>query len=126
MADLTDIAHERDDDGDLLPVTETVEIHGDEFDVDIYPATTGQRNEWLRRLEGAGEDLDDELTDDLLDEFVADYEPADFGVDAWSDVRPAIVDNVTDAVMARLFDAGDSDEFRATLNEASPPGGEGN
>jgi len=125
-ADITALSHDRDSDGDLLPVEESVEIHGDSYDVDIYPATTGQRNEWLRRLDSAGEDLGEELTADLLDEFCADLTPGDFGCETWADVRPAVTDALANTIMARLFDAGDSDEFIQALQARGAGGGEGN
>lgn len=115
---ITDLAHERGEDGDVLPVTETVEVHGQEVAVEIYPATTGQRAEWRNRLEGEGEDLSDEVTYDLLDEFAA-HDPGDFGgADSWEDIRPAITDAVANLIFARLFDAEDVDEFMEALNEA--------
>jgi hypothetical protein len=124
MSDITDLAHDRDADGELLPVTESVEIRGETYRVDIYPATTGERNEWLRRFEDESvEGLSDDTTDDLLSQFLAELTPADFGADSWTDVRPAVTSALSDAVMARLFDAGDADEFRAAL-EAE--GGQGN
>lgn len=121
--DITALAHDRDSDGDLLPVETDVEIHGESYDVDIYPATTGQRNEWLRRLDDAAEDLGEELTAGLLNEFLADLEPADFNCETWDDVRPAVTDALANTIMARLFDAGDDDAFISALNQQ---GGEGN
>jgi len=123
MSDITDLAHDRDADGELLPVTESVEIRGETFDVDIYPATTGERNEWLRRFEDESvEGLSDDTTDDLLSQFLAELTPADFGLDSWTDVRPAVTSALSDAVMARLFDADDADEFRAALEAEGDQG----
>jgi len=122
MADDTpsieEIAHDRGSDGDLLPVTETLEIHGQEFEAEIIPATTGDRNEWKQRLQDEGEELSDEITAELLDEF-ADHEPGDFGADSWDGVRPAVTDALGNAVLARMFDAENTDEFAEALSEAA-------
>jgi len=115
---IEEVAHERGSDGSLLPVTETLEIHGQEFEAKIIPATTGDRNEWKQRLEEEGEELSDEITSDLLDEF-AGHDPEDFGADSWDDVRPAVTDALGSAVLARLFDAEDTDEFAEALTEAA-------
>lgn len=115
---IEEVAHERGSDGQLLSVTETVEIHGQEYEVELVPATTGDRNEWQQRLEDEGEELSDELTADLLDEF-AEHDPEDFGADSWDDVRPAITDALGNAILARLFDAEDPDEFAEALTEAA-------
>lgn len=127
---ITDLAHQRGDDGELLPVTETVDVLGQRVEVDIIPATTGQQNEWRPRLETEGEELSDETVYDLLDEFAA-HEPGDFGsADSWADVRPAITDALAGVIMAKLFDAEDTDEFLAALQDivqdAAQPGAEGN
>jgi len=116
--DISEAAHERGSDGQLLSVTETVEIHGQEYEVEIEPATTGQRNEWRQRLEDEGEELSDEITSELLDEF-AEHEPSDFGADSWDDVRPAIVDAIGNCILARIFDAEDVDQFTEALSEAA-------
>lgn len=118
MTDITDLAHDRDSNGDLLPVTEDVEIRGDSYEVAIYPATTGERNEWLQRFESESADgLSETATDDLLTQYLAELTPADFGAEDWTDVRPAITGPLSDAVMARLFDAEDAEEFRAALSD---------
>lgn len=122
MSDITELAHERDGDGSLLPVTETVTVQGDEYDVEVYPATSGQQNEWRHRLEDeATEEVSEELTYELLDEFAA-YDPDDFGVAAWSEVRPAVVEALSSAAMAKIFDAGDPDAFVAELEDAAASG----
>lgn len=122
---ITEAAHERDGDGELMAVTEEVEIHGQDYEVKIYPATTGQRNEWAQRLEDEPEELSDELTADLLDEFAA-HGPEDFGADSWDDVRPAVTDALGNAVLARMFDAEDPDAFVEALEEAAAGATEGN
>lgn len=122
---ITEAAHERGSDGQLLPVSDTVEVHGQEYEVDILPATTGQRNEWTARLENEPEELSDEVTADLLDEFAA-YDPSDFGASDWTDVRPGIVDALSHAILAHLFDVGSADEFREALEEADEAGSSGN
>jgi hypothetical protein len=117
MPDITDLAHERDSDGELLAVTEYVTVNGEEYEVDVFPATSGQQNEYRQRLEAEGaEEVSDELTYDLVDEF-ADYDPDDFGADEWDDVRPAIVEALSSAALAKVFDAGDPDEFVAELEQ---------
>jgi len=119
--DLTEATHSRGSDGQLLPVTETVDIHGAEYEVRVKPATTGERNEWLQRLDDEGDELSAETTADLLDTF-AGHDPADFGASSWDDVRPAITDALGETVLARLFDAEDTAAFREALEEA----GQGN
>jgi len=37
--DITEKAHERGSEGQLLPVEKTVDVHGDETTVEVYPAT---------------------------------------------------------------------------------------
>lgn len=118
---ITDLAHQRDSDGALLPVEKTVAVRGEgEATVELYPATSGQRREWRRRFEAdaeSGEELDDDLQADLFDEFLP-YEPSDFGdADAWSDIRPALEDALANAIFAELFDT-EQDEFGAALDEA--------
>jgi len=115
---ITEAAHERGSDGELLSVTETLEIHDQEFEAEIIPATTGDRNEWKQRLEDEGEELSDGITADLLDEFAA-HEPSDFGADSWDGVRPMVTDALGSAVLARLFDAEDVDQFAETLQEVT-------
>lgn len=115
---ITEAAHQRGSDGQLLPVDETVEIHDAEYEVQVIPATHGQRNEWMQRLDNEGADLSDDVTADLLDEFAA-HEPADFGAESWGDVRPAITDALGNVILARLFDAGDVDEFQQALSDVS-------
>jgi len=56
------------------------------------------------------EELSDETTADLLDDFAV-HNPEDFGTDSWDDVRPAITDAIGNAILARIFDAGDVDAF---------------
>jgi len=125
MTDITELAHERDSDGELLPVTETVTVQGDEYDVDVYPATSGEQNEWRQRLENeASEEVSEELTYELLDEFAA-YDPGDFDAEAWSEVRPAIVEALSSAAMSKIFDAGDPDAFVAELEDAAAASGTG-
>lgn len=120
---ITEAAHQRGSDGQLLPVDETVEIHDEEYEVQVIPATHGQRNEWMKRLDNEGADLSDDVTADLLDEFAA-HEPADFGAESWGDVRPAITDALGNVILARLFDAGDVSEFQQALSDVS--GSQGN
>jgi len=115
---ITEIAHDRDSDGELLPVTETVEIHGSEYSVDVYPPTTGEQNEWLDRLDDAGEEIADETVSDLLDGFAV-HDPEDFDADSWDDVRPAIVNTLADVILAKLFDAEDPDAFAEELEAAA-------
>lgn len=122
---ITEAAHERDGDGQILAVTETVEIHGKEYEVDVRPATTGERNEWTQRLESEGEEISDKTTHDLLDGF-CEHTPDDFGAEAWSDVRPAVTDAIAEVILARLFDAEDVDEFSEALQEVAADATEGN
>jgi hypothetical protein len=122
---ITEVAHERGGDGELLAVTETIEIHGREYEAEIIPATTGQRNEWTQRLENEDAELSDELTAELLDEF-ADHDPSDFGANSWDDVRPAVTDALGNAILARMFDAEDTDEFVEALEEVGQGATEGN
>lgn len=125
-ASITDLAHKRDDDGALLPVTETVTVRGEgPAEVELYPATTGQRNEWQDRLQDQPEELPDDITAELLEEFAA-YSPADFGeAETWDDVRPAITDALGNAVLARLFDAP-TDAFADALEERAAEATAGN
>jgi len=122
---ITEAAHERGSDGELLSVTDTVEIHDAFFEVEIIPATTGERNEWMQRLEDEDEELSDETTADLLEDFAV-HNPEDFGTDSWDDVRPAITDAIGNAILARIFDAGDVDAFTEALEEMSQEAVEGN
>lgn len=115
--DITEVTHQRDSDGRLQPVSETVEIYGDQFRVGIKPPTTGERNEWLRRLDGAEDQLSDEVVAELLDTF-AEHSPEDFGTDNWQAVRPAVTDAYAEAVLAKIAGAEDTEEFRAALDEA--------
>jgi len=117
---ITEAAHERGGDGELLSVTDTVEIHDQEYEVEIIPATTGERNEWMQRLEDEDEELSDSTTADLLDDFAV-HDPEDFDADSWDDVRPAI----TDAI-GKIFDAGDVDAFTEALEEMSQEATQGN
>lgn len=113
---VTDLAHERGADGDLLPVTKTVEVRGEgEADVEVRPATAGQRNEWKRKLQDGDEELADDVRDDLFDEFLA-YDPADFGgAESWDGIRPALEDALANAIFSELFD---TDDFEARVREA--------
>ena len=122
---ITEAAHERGSEGQLLSVTDTVEIHDQEYEVEILPATTGERNEWMQRLEDEDEELSDSTTADLLDDFAV-HDPEDFGADTWDDVRPAITDAIGNAILARIFDAGDVDAFTEALEEMSREATEGN
>lgn len=122
---ITEAAHERGSEGELLSVTDTVEIHDQEYEVELVPATTGERNEWMQRLEDEDEELSDETTSDLLDDFAC-HEPGDFGADSWDEVRPAITDAIGNAILARIFDAGDVDAFTEALEEMSREATEGN
>lgn len=124
MPDITEAAHERDGDGNLLPVTHEVEVRGEEYEVDVYPATSGDRKAWRRRLEDQGEELDDDVEADLLDEF-ANYDPDDFGADSWDDVRPGITDALGEAVFHELFDT-DQDVFAAALESRQAEATAGN
>lgn len=135
MPDITEAAHQRDGEGDLLPITKTVPVRGEgEMEVDVIPATSGQRREWMRRLQAdaaddedadASDELDDELEADLLDTFAA-YDPEDFnGAESWNDVRPAITDALANAIFAELFDTGE-DDFEAALDDAMAEVTEGN
>jgi hypothetical protein len=128
--DITEAAHERGDDGELLPVTRTVEVRGaGEKEVEVIPATTGQRRAWKRRLrDEADEDGDGELGDeveaDLFDEFLP-YEPSDFGgAGSWNDIRPALSDAMGNAVFAVLFDV--EGDFEDALADAMDEVTEGN
>lgn len=123
---ITEAAHERGADGKPMAVTEEVEFHGSTWEVDIYPATTGERNEWIQRLEGEDEELSEEVTEELLDEFAVP-DPSDFGgAESWSDVRPVITDAIGNAILARMFDAGDPDEFAQSLADLAEESVEGN
>jgi len=117
-ADITDLAHTRDGDGQLLPVDRTIDVRGEgEATVEIIPATSGQANEWRQRLDGAGEDIDGELRDELFDEFLP-YEPADFGgAESWADIRPALEDALGTVVLSEIFDV-DADAMDRALQEA--------
>jgi len=122
---ITDLAHKRGDDGDLLPVSETVTVRGEgKAEVNIYPATTGQRNEWQDRLEDQADELDDEITADLLDEFAVPG-PEDFGAESWDDVRPAITDALGQAALAKIFDSP-TDSFSSALEERATEATAGN
>lgn len=120
--DITEAAHDRDSTGRLQPQSETVEIEGREFRVGVKPPTTGERNEWLRRLDQAGDELSDELVSELLATF-AEHRPSDFGAESWTDVRAAVTDAYAEVVLAKIVGADDTDEFREALQDAA---GEGN
>lgn len=117
---ITELAHDRDGDGELLPVEKTVNVRGEgEADVEVYPATSGQRRKWRRKLEN--DENDDELADEtqieLFDTFLP-YEPVEFGgADSWLDVRPALEDALANAIFSELFDV-EEDEFDEALKGA--------
>jgi hypothetical protein len=130
---ITDLAHERGDDGDPLPVKRTAKVRraeepsdeGENEDrggilvtIKVYPATSGQRNTWQQRLEEEGKELTQETEAELFDEFAA-HKPADFNdADAWADVRPAISDALGEVILAELFDVP-QDQFFEALNDWS-------
>lgn len=124
--DITAFAHERDSDGDLLPVTKTVTVRGEgETTVDVLPATDGDRNEWTRRLEDVGEDVPTDMQAELFETFT-EYQPSDFGgAESWHDIRPAIADALANAIFAELFDV-ETDEFSDELAAHAEDIGEGN
>ena len=123
--DITDLAHERDSDGDPLPVTRMAKVpERGSYEVEVYPATNGERNEWMRHLENQGEELDGETEADLLEEFLV-LSPDDFGADSWGDIRPAIVDALGEVVLAELFDTPD-DQFTQALKDRKQEVSEGN
>jgi Mlc titration factor MtfA (ptsG expression regulator) len=116
---ITSLAHERGEDGDPLPVEREIEIEGrGTYTVEVYPATSGERNTWQRRLQEEGDELSSETEAELLDAFAA-HEPAEFnGADTWMDVRPAVTDAVGEVIMAELFDVPE-DQFFEALDEWS-------
>jgi hypothetical protein len=115
--DITEKAHERGGEGQLLPVEKTVDVQGEETTVEVYPATAGQRREWVRRLDSEDDQLDNETQADLFDEFLP-YEPADFGgASEWHKIRPALEDALGNAIFAELFDTR-SDDFAAAIEES--------
>jgi len=138
---ITDLAHERGDDGDPLPVERTAKVRRskeaageDENEgrgealvtVEVYPATSGQRNTWQRRLEEEGEELSGETEAELFDEFAA-HEPTDFNdADAWADVRPAITDALGEVILAELFDVPQDQFFEALNDWSATAASEGN
>jgi hypothetical protein len=126
MVDITDLAHERDGDGDLLPVEKTIEVRGEgEADLKVIPATSGQRREWRQRLEDESDELGDETEAELFDEFLP-YDPDDFGdAESWNDIRPALSDALGNAIFAELFDT-EEDDFEKALTEAMEDVTEGN
>jgi hypothetical protein len=126
MSDITDLAHERDGDGELLPIEKTIEVRGEgEAEIEVIPGTSGQRREWRRRLEDAPDELADEAQADLFDEFLP-YDPSDFGdAGSWDDIRPALTDAIGNAIFAELFDTGE-DDFEEALTEAMEDVTEGN
>lgn len=125
MTDITEIAHERDSAGELIAVEETVTVHGEDYDVRVYPATTGQQNEWRNRLEDEGDELPDDITFELCDEF-ADYGPGDFNAESWADVRPAITEAISSAALSKIFDAESAGAFTEALEDAAAEATEGN
>ena len=145
---ITDLAHERGDDGDPLPVERTVNVrraeepagedeeppeedeNGDRggvlVTVEVYPATSGQRNTWQQRLEEEGEELGEETEAELFDEFAA-HEPVDFNnADAWAEVRPAITDALGEVILAELFDVPQDQFFEALNDWSATAASEGN
>lgn len=119
MVEITDLAHKRGSDGQLLPVEKQVNVRGQDepVDVKVYPATTGQRREWQQKLKDASEELGDELEAELFEEFLP-YEPTDFGrAQEWTDIRPALADALGNAIFAELFDT-DEDDFSEALTSA--------
>jgi hypothetical protein len=116
---ITNLAHERGEDGDPLPVEREIDINGrGTYTVEVYPATSGERNTWQRTLREEGEELSSETEAELLDEFAA-HEPDEFNAaDSWMDVRPAITDAVGEVIMAELFDVPE-DQFFEALDEWS-------
>jgi hypothetical protein len=124
--EITDLAHERGSDGQLLPVTKTVEVRGEgEAEIEVIPATSGQRREWRQRLEDEADELADETQADLFDEFL-EYDPEDFGdAESWDDIRPALTDAIGNAIFSELFDTGE-DDFEKALTEAMEDVTEGN
>jgi hypothetical protein len=119
--DITEAAHQRDSEGNLQPVTETVEVSGSEYQVGVKPPTTGERNEWLRRLDQQDEELTDEFVGELLSQF-AEHAASDFGAESWAGVRADITDSYAEVVLARLVGADDTDEFREALADAATEG----
>lgn len=118
MPDITEFAHERDGEGGLIPVEKTVAVRGEgEADVEVIPATSGQRRAWQRRLEDEAEELSDDAEADLFEEFLP-YDPADFNnAESWNDIRPALSDALANAIFAELFDT-ESDDFSVELEQA--------
>lgn len=126
--DITELSHKRDSDGELLPVEQTIEVRGEgEATLKVIPATAGQRNEWQQRLEGAGDEVEGELRDELFDEFLP-YDSTDFGADEWGDIRPALEDAMATAIFAEVFDTS-ADAMGRALQQAMEDvagAGEGN
>lgn len=129
--EITDLAHQRGQDGELLPVEKTVEVRGEgEATVEVFPATAGQRREWQRRLDNdEGDELSESLQTSLFDEFLP-YEPSEFGnAETWFDIRPALEDALANAIFSELFDT-EHDDFSDALTEAmesiegNPPEGD--
>jgi hypothetical protein len=126
-ASITSLAHERGEDGKPLPVTRTATVDGrGEFAVEVYPATSGKRNTWQRRLEEEGEELTEETEAELLEEFAA-HDPADFNnAETWMDVRPAITDALGEVILAELFDVPQDEFFEALEDWSAEAASEGN
>jgi hypothetical protein len=113
---ITDLAHERDSDGELLPIEKTVQVRDEgEATLEVYPATSGQRSEWNQRLQDQPDELNDEVQEELFNEFLP-YDPSDFGgAESWTDIRPALEDAIANAIFSVLFD---SDDFLNQVQEA--------
>lgn len=109
--------HERDGDGELLPITKTITAGGDEYEIDVLPAPAGERNRWLDRLEDEGAELSDEFVEELLDQFVDDPTLDALGVNQWSDLRPSIYDAIGETTLAVVLEQDDDDPFADALEE---------
>ena len=119
MTDITDLAHQRGGEGQVLSVTKQINVRGEEepVDVDIIPATSGQRREWQQKLDDWDDELAAEQEAELFEEFT-NYKPADFnGAKTWDDVRPKIADALANAIFAEIFDT-EEDDFSEALDNA--------
>jgi len=117
MADapeVTDLTHKRDGDGELLPVEKTVDVRGEgTATLKVIPATAGQRNRWTEKFSEQPDELKDGVRDEMFDEFLP-YEPGDFEVDEWGELRPALEDAISNAIFDAIFDR---DDFVGELQE---------